>query len=135
MNLLDLCTEPLVDPRQISPTGDPIPFIQGTQSASRHASAMTALQLREVWTARQSAYLQLMASGDAMTDHEAAASLGWALSSINSVRGGLEKAARQQGKPPVFEADGFDLHSYTDQSGKARTSTRTRWKLRRREDG
>lgn len=122
---------PPVDPARVGPTGRPLdpPPIAGRSLQSRHASATGASAVVHTWAWRQSAYLQLMRQAGPLTDHEAAAVLKLPLSSINSVRGALEKRARTHKLPPVFVADGFDEHRFVDPGGSPRVTRRTRWRL------
>jgi hypothetical protein len=122
---------PVADVRSVGPTGEPRPPIAGNTVESRHASYTGARAVVEVWSSRQSAYLQLINQAGALSDQEAAALLKWALSSVNSVRGALEDLAEVRGKAPMFEPDGYDVHVYTDESGVERTTKRTRWRIRR----
>jgi len=105
-----------------------LPFA-GNTTMARHASWTGAKAAEATWTARQSAYLQLINQAGALTDQEAAALLKCQLCSVNSVRNGIEKLRRQAGLEPMFIADGFDAHHFTDASGKAHTTRRTRWRL------
>lgn len=110
---------PLADVQTTGPTLPPI--ANSAHLEARHASATGALSVT-CWTARQSAYLQLV-SDRAISDHEAAAVMHYALSSINSVRGAL----KQRGF--VFTTDGYDVHVWTDPTGVERVTKRARWKL------
>lgn len=121
---------PAVDTPSVSPTGQALPPVSGRTRAARHASATGALAVRETWTARQNAYLQLLNQAGALTDQEAAPLLRCQLCSVNSVRNGIEQAQRDAGLPAMFEADGFEEHRFTDGSGKARVTRRTRWRIR-----
>lgn len=115
--VLDFDVQP-VDPR-VEPVAPPV---SGATTASRHASWTGARAIVETWTARQSAYLQLLRQAGALTDQEAAALLKWQLCSVNSVRGALRKRG-------VKIEDGFDAHVFVDTSGVTRTTHRTRWRL------
>jgi hypothetical protein len=110
--------------RPVDPRVEPVaPPVNGATPASRHASWTGARAVVETWTARQSAYLQLIRQAGALSDQEAAALLHWQLCSVNSVRGAL----RKRGIPII--ADGFDEHRFTDGSGRAHVTRRTRWRL------
>jgi hypothetical protein len=128
--LLDF-SAPVADVRQVGPTGEVLPPIAGKTAESRHASYTGARAVVEVWTARQSAYLQLLNNAGALSDHEAAALLKCGLYSVNSVRGALQDRALERTGKPMFVPDGYDVHTYTDESGVERTTKRTRWKIRR----
>lgn len=107
-----------------------LPPIAGRSQITRHASATGAAAVIEIWTARQSAYLQLLRGG-AKSDQEAADLLKCQLCSVNSVRGALQKAFRVTGRGPEIVSDGFDEHRFTDATGKRRVTRRTRWRIRR----
>jgi len=122
---------PIADTRTVSPTGHVRPPIAGRSTRARHASATGAAAIADTWTARQSAYLQLLNQAGALTDHEAAALLKCQLCSVNSVRNGIEKRRAAAQLPPMFEDDGFDEHHFVDGSGVPRVTRRTRWRVRR----
>jgi len=107
------------------------PPFQGRTIASRHASWTGAQAVRETWTARQSAYLQLLNQAGSLNDFEAAALLKCNVSSVNSVRNAIVKAAEREGKPEPFKTDGFDEHRFVDFTGVERVARRTRWKIKR----
>jgi len=92
------------------------PF-QGKTAQSRHASYTGARSAVRTWGQKQSAYLQLLANADALTDQEAAGLLHWPLSSVNSIRNSLGDR--------VYP-DGFD-----SQVCGSKTTRRTRWRLAR----
>lgn len=99
------------------------PPVHGRTRESRAASRSGARAVVETWTARQSAYLQLLRTAGALCDQEAAALLGWPLSSVNSVRGAvIEKGVR-------IEPAGADVFRYVDVSGRERVTQRTRWRV------
>lgn len=97
------------------------PPARGRTTATRAASRSGACAVVHTWTARQSAYLQVVRNAGAISDQEAASVLKWPLSSVNSVR----NAVRDR-----LEEDGHDLHTFTDLGGHARTTQRTRWRIR-----
>ena len=107
-----------------------MPPVSGNSATTRHASWTGARAVVETWTARQSAYLQLVRNAGAITDQEAAALLKCQLCSINSVRGQLNKSALHRGEPKLLIEDGHDEHTFVDPSGVLRTTRRTRWKVR-----
>lgn len=128
---LDLFGVSVSDVRSVSPVGEDLPPFQGRSTTTAHASYTGARSLVETWTARQSAYLQLLNTAGALTDHEAAALLGCGLSSVNSIRGNLIDRAEARGQlAPIIE-DGFDEHHFTDMNGTPRTTKRARWRIRR----
>ena len=96
--------------------GSPIPF-RGSRTATRHASWTGARAVVHTWAAKQSAYLQLLEAGGALTDNDAAALLKWPLSSVCSTRNGVIDR---------LETDGFELKTWDDQ----RTTRRTRWRIK-----
>jgi len=108
-----------------SPIAEPLeaePPFRGNCPEATHAGWTGVEAVRETWTQRQSAYLQLLNQAGALNDFEAAALLKWNVSSVNSVRNAL-------GDQIVSE--GFDAHTFTDASGIERTTRRTRWRIRR----
>ncbi len=92
--------------------------ISGNTRMARHASWTGARAAADTWTVRQAAYLRLLRRG-ARTDHQAAAALRCGLSSINSIRNGLEKHGFE------IVPDGFDLVRLPG----LRATRRTRWRL------
>lgn len=98
------------------------PPVNGRTPQSRHASWTGARAVVETWTARQSAYLQLLRQAGSLTDQEAAALLRWGLSSVNSVRNALGDR---------IVPDGLDVHTFIDASGQERTTRRTKWRVAR----
>jgi len=102
------------------------PPVNGVTSVSIKASRSGAQAISHTWTARQSAYLQLLEQAGALTDQEAARLLGWQLSSVNSVRGNI----RQLHPNVVIEPAGIEPFTFTDASGKSRTTFRTQWRIR-----
>lgn len=128
----DAAREVLYDVTCVGPTGAPLspPPIASGSASSRHASASGAAAVVKVWAERQSAYLQLLRAGKALTDHEAAALLDWQLCSVNSVRNSIDRARRRQGKPALITFDGYDLHELKDVEGRVLEVTkRKRWTL------
>jgi hypothetical protein len=99
-----------------------IPFA-GRTPRSRHASYTGAQSVVHTWTARQSAYLQVLENAPGLNDYEAAAILHFPVSSINSVRNALNKHVQR------IVSCGFDEHRFVDSSGKPRVTRRTRWRL------
>jgi hypothetical protein len=104
-----------------------VPF-QGSSPAATHASWTGARVAVDTLPARVSAYLQLLEQSGALTDHEAAALLRCQLCSVNSVRGWIRKYRRDV----MIVSEGFDAHTWTDGSGRQRTTRRTRWRLAKR---
>ena len=92
-----------------------IPF-RGKTPATRHASWTGARQAVHTWAQKQSAYLQLLGAGGALTDNEAAALLRWPLSSVCSVRNAVIAEVT---------TDGFETVTWDG----GRTTKRTRWRL------
>lgn len=84
------------------------------------ASRSGAMAVVETWTARQSAYLQLLRNAGSLTDKEAAALLKWDVSSVNSVRNALGER---------ITTDGYDEQFITLADGRRRKTTRTRFKV------
>lgn len=80
--------------------------VQGSTSASKHASWTGAREVVECYPARVSAYLQVVENAGAISDHEAAVILKMQLCSINSIRGWLRKHG------PGLEPAGFDVFTY-----------------------
>lgn len=113
----DFSAEP-VDPRSVSPVGQPLPPVNGTSPESRHASWTGARVAVHTWGQKQSEYLQLLNAGGSMTDNEVAALVKWPLSSVCSIRNSL--MAR-------VETDGFETATWDG----GRTTRRTRWRLKR----
>lgn len=116
MNLLDLCDTPVVDPREIGPTGASLPPIEGRTVQARHASYTGALyahekrhtqhaQLREAWRVPR-------------TLNEAADATGIPLASVCRRKAELESEL-------VF----VEFQTIDHGPGK-RTTKRARWQLR-----
>lgn len=98
-------------------TEQSLPF-SGSTAMSRHASftgAQAAARSRREKTLR---YVDLLKSQGPLTDQDAAAMLGWPLSSINSIRNGLSMVN-------LIEARGYE----TQVCG-SRSTRRTRWAWR-----
>jgi hypothetical protein len=112
---------PVADVRTTSPYGTPVPPAQGRTTGARTASQSGAQAVAITWTARQRAYLHLIEQQGPLTDHAAAAALGWQLCSVNSVRGAL--------RDRVVEA-GSEDHHFIDVNGARRHTQRTRWALK-----
>lgn len=98
------------------------PF-QGKTPIARTASRSGAQVQVTVWTAKQSAYLQVLRNAGALTDQDAATVLHWPLASVNSIRNGLMDSGKVQIVP-----DGIDVHAFVDAKGHVRETKRTRWK-------
>src|SRR5215472_7260154 len=92
------------------------PPVNGVTSVSIKASRSGAQAISHTWTARQSAYLQLLEQAGALTDQEAARLLGWQLSSVCSVRNAVRG---------LITTDGHEPFSFIDASGHSRTTRRT----------
>jgi hypothetical protein len=110
------------------------PPVRGRTPQARQASESGARAIVETYSARQSAYLQVVRNAGAITDQEAASVLCWQLCSVNSVRGALNKRAEGRGESPLIVEDGHDEHRFTDGSGKHRVTYRTRWRIRGADD-
>lgn len=65
------------------PTAMGLPFAKGS-----HESYVAAVRAAETRETKTRAYLRLLARRGPLTDHEARASLGYPLSSVNSIRNG-----------------------------------------------
>jgi hypothetical protein len=108
----------------------PVPF-SGRGPAPRHAGYTGALAAVQTWAMKQSAYLQMLNHGGALTDQEAAALLKWPLASVNSTRNGINDLRTAQERPPLIVSDGFDVHPFTNARGNRCQTKRTRWRIAR----
>lgn len=108
---------PIADVRSVSPSGQALPPINGRTPETREASRTGARVAVHTWGVKQSAYLQLLNAGGALTDNEAAALLMWPLSSVCSIRNSLLAHV---------QTDGFETAVWDE----GRTTRRTRWRLR-----
>jgi hypothetical protein len=93
----------------------PAPF-SGSTPLSRHCSYTGAQAAGETWTARQVDYIALLTEGGSFTDKQAAAELGWDVSSVCSIRNSVRT---------LLETDGYEVVQ-----GPRRSTKRTKWKLR-----
>jgi hypothetical protein len=103
-----------------------LPPFAGATPAAKHASYTGARHAVKTWTAKQSAYLQLLRNAGALTDQEAAGILQWPLATVNSVRNGIGKWCERNQKPAPFTTDGFEEHTW-DNGGHDQTGLR--WTL------
>ena len=108
---------PIVDVRQVAPTGAPRPPIAGRTTTSRHASYTGAVHAEETRSANIVALQQLWR--EPRTMNEIAAITGLPMSSVCSLKSALEVE---------LEAVDFELIEW----GEGRKATkRTRWRIRR----
>lgn len=117
----------LADVAVTAPTGLPRAPISGRTPASRHASYTGARQAVKTLGAKVSEYLQILANGGPITDHEAAALMKCGVSSINSIRNGLIDRALERGDEPPIVTDGHNEQHWADGG----VTRRTRWRLQR----
>lgn len=104
---------------------DEVPY-QGRTVESRATSASgaaCALDGRKDKTAR---YLALLTAWGSLTDQRVAELTGWPLSSVNSIRGGILKRAREKQLPaPIVPAGVQEV----PRGNRGKKTTRTKWKL------
>lgn len=93
--------------------------ITGRSPRARHASRSGAAAQVKVWTRKQSALLQVLNQGAAMTRNELAAVLGWPITSVCSVLWSV----REQ-----LESAGLDKQVWDD----GRTTWREQFTIKRR---
>lgn len=92
MNLLDLCTDPPVDPSRVSPTGQPLPPIAPSPDRiAKHASSMGALAAQSVAGAQMQRLLDAYKQHGPLTDLEAEDHTGIQRSSVIPRRRALIK--------------------------------------------
>lgn len=100
-------------------TDQGLPF-SGRDRDARHASWTGSQAAAATRAGKTQRYLELLQTHGPLSDHAVAALTGWGLSSVNSIRSGVEE---------LVVAEGFD----TAQFG-TRTTRRTRWRLKTKEE-
>ncbi len=110
--LLDLC--------------DPVHY-QGNTPESKASSLSGAEYALVSRKAKTDDYKRALRLHGKLTDHQAAAILNVGLSSINSIRNGLNERAEEAGLPAAVVADGVQT---LPRGGHKRLTQRTYWKLR-----
>jgi len=111
------------------PLGEPDTFVNGKTPESRQASLSGARAARVDRQQKTASYIALLRQHGKLTDHQAAKYLGCGLSSINSIRGGILKRAREKGEPMPIIPAGTVKQSW----GHQQFSYRTLWALYKRE--